>query len=782
MLHSPPPTLPPSDEGTGSRPADLAKGARLGPYEVVSLLGKGGMGEVYRARDPRLGRDVAIKVVAPGLTKDDESRRRFEREARAVAALSHPNIVAIHDVGDEQGRVFAVTELLEGETLRERLHRGALPWPRAAEIGAAIADALAAAHAKGVVHRDLKPANVFLTVDGRVKVLDFGLAKLTEPAEASDSEARTLSRTQAGTLLGTVGYMAPEQARGPEGRRAGRHLRAGVRAARDDHGPARIRSTHGRRDDRGDPQRGAVKPSLGCDDATGRDPPDRVALPREEPAHPLPVGARCRVHAALGARRGFDRLGSGLTAPRGASRGIRPRRALGGRRRAAGGERGRRCVVVVETGRPDARPRRPRAADVGRWLHGRAGALAGRHACGLRLGPRRRGQSRHLAAARGRGRSDPSDKGARRRAAALLSLPTGLVSSSARRRTGAASTRSPCSGASPGSWSTRDTTRATRPMVARSPTGPGRSWVSGSSPARIARSSSTRPAARRARSPASPVPGARSGRPTAAGCCSWPPGLDRPARMHTTGGSCRSRAGTPCRPTARAGSAPRAPGSTPRRRRRPEAGTPTSWSSPPATHSGRSGCDPGSPRKPRAAQLRPGSRAASRRQRGRRRRLRDEHVQAQRLVAAARRGNGASARRAGPHHRGRGSSRPSVHLRGRSHAGVLRSPRAPGGDGEAARHRASHGPRTGGNVRTRRLSRRDAGRLSGRQLDRLGGSGSRWRAREGLRGLQGRRLVARQPSRDHRRGRYRAQARRHAVRRRPRPGARPRGTRSTVLI
>lgn len=214
MLHSPPPTLPPPDEGTGSRPADLVKGARLGPYEVVSLLGKGGMGEVYRARDPRLDRDVAIKVVAPALTKDDESRRRFEREARAVAALSHPNIVAIHDVGDERGRVFAVTELLEGETLRERLQRGALPWPRAAEIGAAIGDALAAAHAKGLVHRDLKPANVFLTIDERVKVLDFGLAKLTEPAGTPDSEAQTLSRTQAGRLLGTVGYMAPEQAAG----------------------------------------------------------------------------------------------------------------------------------------------------------------------------------------------------------------------------------------------------------------------------------------------------------------------------------------------------------------------------------------------------------------------------------------------------------------------------------------------------------------------------------------------------------------------------------------
>jgi eukaryotic-like serine/threonine-protein kinase len=178
---------------------------------VLSLLGAGGMGEVYRARDPRLGRDVAIKVVASSLTRDDQARARFEREARAVAALSHPNILAIHDVGREGERVFAVTELLEGETLRERLQRGPLPLRRALETAAALAEGLAAAHRRGLVHRDLKPGNVFLTAEGRVKLLDFGLAKQYEP---TDSEAETMSRTEPGTLLGTVGYMAPEQVAG----------------------------------------------------------------------------------------------------------------------------------------------------------------------------------------------------------------------------------------------------------------------------------------------------------------------------------------------------------------------------------------------------------------------------------------------------------------------------------------------------------------------------------------------------------------------------------------
>ena len=171
------------------------------------------MGEVYRARDPRLGRDVAIKVLPQHLANDPDALARFEREARAIAALSHPNILAIYDVGSDRGLTYAVMELLEGETLRSRLARGALPWRDAAEIGAAIADGLSTAHAKGIVHRDLKPDNIFLTADGRTKVLDFGLAShaLTGPSE---TETIAPTRTEPGTMMGTVGYMSPEQVRG----------------------------------------------------------------------------------------------------------------------------------------------------------------------------------------------------------------------------------------------------------------------------------------------------------------------------------------------------------------------------------------------------------------------------------------------------------------------------------------------------------------------------------------------------------------------------------------
>jgi TolB-like protein/Flp pilus assembly protein TadD len=172
---------------------------------------------VYRARDPRLGREVAIKTIHDRLAHDEVARRRFTRETRAVAALSHPNIVAIYDAGLEDGVLFAVTELLEGETLRARIERGPMPWMDAVGIGTAIADGLAAAHAGGIVHRDLKPANVFLTVDGRVKVLDFGIATTPPPAEGGTGNPTTLSRdTMPGTILGTASYMSPEQARGAE--------------------------------------------------------------------------------------------------------------------------------------------------------------------------------------------------------------------------------------------------------------------------------------------------------------------------------------------------------------------------------------------------------------------------------------------------------------------------------------------------------------------------------------------------------------------------------------
>ncbi len=178
------------------------------------------MGEVYRARDTRLDRTVAVKVIHASLVADAERLRRFEQEARAVGALNHPNILAVYDVGEHEGSPFLVTELLEGDSLRERLRAGPLPVRKALEFGAQIAAGLAAAHEKGIVHRDLKPENIFVTRDGRIKILDFGLAKVSAPI--SDGRAQTLAtqdtrgqiQTEPGAILGTVGYMPPEQVRG----------------------------------------------------------------------------------------------------------------------------------------------------------------------------------------------------------------------------------------------------------------------------------------------------------------------------------------------------------------------------------------------------------------------------------------------------------------------------------------------------------------------------------------------------------------------------------------
>jgi hypothetical protein len=193
----------------------LTSGTKLGPYEILAPLGAGGMGEVYRARDTRLGRDVAIKVLPEAFARDAERLRRFETEARVVAALDHPNILSIHDVGQHEGTPYLVSECLEGHSLRQELSAGALPLRRAVEYGTQIAQGLAAAHDKGIVHRDLKPENIFITRDGRVKILDFGLAKLVRP-EAALGEGETLEAvpTSAGVVLGTVGYMSPEQVKG----------------------------------------------------------------------------------------------------------------------------------------------------------------------------------------------------------------------------------------------------------------------------------------------------------------------------------------------------------------------------------------------------------------------------------------------------------------------------------------------------------------------------------------------------------------------------------------
>jgi eukaryotic-like serine/threonine-protein kinase len=194
----------------------LTRGVRLGPYEVVSPLGAGGMGEVYRARDPKLNRDVAIKVLPEAFAKDPDALVRFEREAKAVAALSHPNIMAIFDFGSHEGIAYAVMELLEGETIRQKLESGPVPVWKALEWARAIARGLAAAHEKGIVHRDLKPENLFVTKDGHVKILDFGLARqLALPADASDTKSPTFVHpTEPGVVLGTIAYMSPEQVRG----------------------------------------------------------------------------------------------------------------------------------------------------------------------------------------------------------------------------------------------------------------------------------------------------------------------------------------------------------------------------------------------------------------------------------------------------------------------------------------------------------------------------------------------------------------------------------------
>jgi hypothetical protein len=191
-----------------------ARGTWIGPYEIVDWLGAGGMGEVYRARDPRLDRDVAIKLLPESFAADASRLRRFEQEARAAGQLNHPNILTVYDVGTHAGAPYVVSELLEGETLRTRLHATALTSRRAIDYARQIADGLAAAHDKGIVHRDLKPDNLFLTTDGRIKILDFGIAKLTRPSDDTPRHTGLPTETEPGMTLGTAAYMSPEQVRG----------------------------------------------------------------------------------------------------------------------------------------------------------------------------------------------------------------------------------------------------------------------------------------------------------------------------------------------------------------------------------------------------------------------------------------------------------------------------------------------------------------------------------------------------------------------------------------
>src|SRR5689334_4209382 len=188
----------------------VAPGSRLGPYEIVSPLGQGGMGEVFRARDTRLDRAVALKVLPSHLAADPIARGRFEREAKAIAGLNHPNVCALFDVGQDQGQDFLVMELLEGMTLQERLLRGPMDLAQFVDVALALADALDAAHTQSLIHRDLKPANIFITTRGVPKILDFGLAKALDAGDDATRQSDAVL-TGLGTTIGTVAYMSPEQ-------------------------------------------------------------------------------------------------------------------------------------------------------------------------------------------------------------------------------------------------------------------------------------------------------------------------------------------------------------------------------------------------------------------------------------------------------------------------------------------------------------------------------------------------------------------------------------------
>src|SRR5205807_2732951 len=195
---------------------ELSANNELSHYRIVSKIGEGGMGEVWRARDTKLGRDVAIKVLPAAFSENTDRLNRFEQEAQAAGALNHPNILSIYHIGTHQGAPYIVSELLEGETLRERIAGGALPQRKAIDYALQIAKGLAAAHEKGIIHRDIKPDNIFITDDGRVKILDFGLAKLTSATDGtSQTEVPTRKvNTDPGTVMGTMGYMSPEQLKG----------------------------------------------------------------------------------------------------------------------------------------------------------------------------------------------------------------------------------------------------------------------------------------------------------------------------------------------------------------------------------------------------------------------------------------------------------------------------------------------------------------------------------------------------------------------------------------
>jgi serine/threonine protein kinase len=268
----------------------LTSGTKVGPYEILAPAGAGGMGEVYRARDARLNRDVAIKVLPAAFTRDPERLRRFQQEAQAVAALNHPNILAIHDFGEHDGSPYIVTEFLEGETLRQRLGPGPLAVRKASEFAEQIARGLAAAHDKGIVHRDLKPENIFVTRDGRVKILDFGLARLTRPESTVSSDAATLaSQTEPGVVLGNRRLHVARASEGKERRPPLGLVQFRYNSLRNVVGQARIpESDLGRDHDRNFERRAAGSFAGHADDFSWL-AANRATLLGERPGAALPI-------------------------------------------------------------------------------------------------------------------------------------------------------------------------------------------------------------------------------------------------------------------------------------------------------------------------------------------------------------------------------------------------------------------------------------------------------------------------------------------------------------
>jgi serine/threonine protein kinase len=264
-----------------------------GRFRVLRLLGRGGMGEVYLTEDLRLGRQVALKVLSPSLSSDPQYVQRFEREARAASALNHPAVCVIHEIGQaDDGCPFIAMELLEGESLDARMGRGGLTIAEIVDIGAQVAEALDAAHAKGIIHRDIKPANVAIGAGGRVKVLDFGLAKrLAGTDDGARLGTSSIASTQTGMLLGTPSYMSPEQALGAPCRPPLRPVFAGGNALRVHHGARAIRGIERRRDHRAPPQCAARRHGeVQLRSAAGARP-HRPQVHREVPRPALPVCA-----------------------------------------------------------------------------------------------------------------------------------------------------------------------------------------------------------------------------------------------------------------------------------------------------------------------------------------------------------------------------------------------------------------------------------------------------------------------------------------------------------